>query len=43
VANAYYVKVARGRDYADVPPTRGTFRGSGNETLSVSVTTGVLA
>ena len=43
VANAYYVKVARGRDYADVPPTRGTFRGAGNETLSVSVTTGVLA
>jgi transglutaminase-like putative cysteine protease len=43
VANAYYVKVARGRDYSDVPPTRGTFRGAGNETLSVSVTTSVLA
>jgi transglutaminase-like putative cysteine protease len=42
VANAYYVKVARGRDYADVPPTRGTFRGAANETLSVSVTTRVL-
>jgi transglutaminase-like putative cysteine protease len=43
LANAYYVKVARGRDYADVPPTRGTFRGVANETLSVSVTTRVLA
>ena len=43
VANAYYVKVARGRDYADVPPTRGTYRGAANETLAVSVITRVLA
>jgi transglutaminase-like putative cysteine protease len=42
LANAYYVKVARGRDYADVPPTRGTFRGVANETLAVSVTTRVV-
>ena len=42
LANAYYVKIARGRDYGDVPPTRGTFRGAANETLSVAVTTQVL-
>jgi transglutaminase-like putative cysteine protease len=39
VANTQYVKIARGRDYADVPPSRGTFRGSANEELQVSVTT----
>ncbi|MBV9170688.1 MAG: transglutaminase family protein [Chloroflexi bacterium] len=38
VANTRYVKIARGRDYADVPPTRGTFRGAANESLQVSVT-----
>jgi transglutaminase-like putative cysteine protease len=32
-----YVRVAVGRDYADVPPTRGVFKGSASETLSVSV------
>jgi transglutaminase-like putative cysteine protease len=33
-----YVRVALGRDYADVPPTRGVFKGPGKETLEVKVT-----
>jgi len=32
-----YVRVAVGRDYADVPPTRGVFKGSAQETLSARV------
>lgn len=32
-----YVRVAVGRDYADVPPTRGVFTGAARETLSVRV------
>jgi transglutaminase-like putative cysteine protease len=32
-----YVRVAVGRDYADVPPTRGVYKGAANETLSVRV------
>jgi len=32
-----YVRVAVGRDYADVPPTRGVFRGTAEETLDVAV------
>jgi transglutaminase-like putative cysteine protease len=32
-----YVRVAVGRDYADVPPTRGVFKGSATETLDVRV------
>ena len=32
-----YVRVAVGRDYADVPPTRGVFKGSAQETLAVRV------
>jgi transglutaminase-like putative cysteine protease len=33
-----YVRVATGRDYADVPPTRGVWRGNASETLDVRVT-----
>lgn len=33
----HYVRVAVDRDYADVPPTRGVYRGSANETLDVDV------
>jgi transglutaminase-like putative cysteine protease len=33
----HYVRVAVGRDYADVPPTRGIYRGAAQEELSVSV------
>jgi transglutaminase-like putative cysteine protease len=42
VANGHYVKVAIGRDYHDVPPTRGTYHGGANERLTVSVTTRAL-
>ncbi|MBP7694158.1 MAG: transglutaminase family protein [Anaerolineales bacterium] len=34
----HYVRVAVGRDYADVPPTRGVFTGNAHETLAVEVT-----
>jgi transglutaminase-like putative cysteine protease len=33
----HYVRVAIGRDYADVPPTRGVFKGAGQETMTVQV------
>jgi transglutaminase-like putative cysteine protease len=32
-----YVRVGVGRDYADVPPTRGVYRGKAAEELEVSV------
>jgi transglutaminase-like putative cysteine protease len=32
-----YVRVAVGRDYADVPPTRGVYKGNAGETLAVRV------
>ncbi len=32
-----HVKVAIGRDYADVPPIKGTYRGTGKRTLNVEV------
>ena len=34
---AEYVRVAVGRDYADVPPTRGIFVGNAKETMEVKV------
>lgn len=33
----HYVRVAVGRDYADVPPTRGIFKGKAKETMQVEV------
>jgi transglutaminase-like putative cysteine protease len=33
-----YVRVAVGRDYGDVPPTRGVYKGSALEMLAVRVT-----
>jgi transglutaminase-like putative cysteine protease len=42
VANEYYVKIAIGRDYSDVPPTRGTYHGGPTESMSVAVTTRAL-
>lgn len=33
-----YVRVAVGRDYADVPPTRGIFKGNAKEIMEVDVT-----
>ncbi|HEX2171208.1 MAG TPA: transglutaminase family protein [Dehalococcoidia bacterium] len=38
VASLNHVKMAIGRDYSDVPPTRGSFRGSAEERLDVAVT-----
>jgi transglutaminase-like putative cysteine protease len=32
-----HVRVAIGRDYADVPPTRGVFKGHADSTLTVAV------
>lgn len=32
-----YIKIGSGRDYADVPPVRGTYKGNSREQLSVSV------
>ncbi len=33
----HYVRLAIGRDYGDVPPTRGVFKGKARETLDVQV------
>src|SRR4029077_627737 len=33
-----HIRVAVGRDYADVPPTRGTFKGDAESELGVAVT-----
>ena len=38
VADERHVRVAVGRDYADVPPTRGVYRGSAESVLTPSVT-----
>jgi len=37
LAGENYVSVAAGRNYSDVPPHRGVFRGSAHQTLSASV------
>jgi len=37
-----YVRVAVGRDYVDVPPTRGVFKGAAEEALAVQVSVTVL-
>lgn len=37
VAAERHIRVAVGRDYADVPPTKGVFRGKSESKLSVSV------
>ena len=37
LASEHHVKIAVGRDYRDVPPTRGTFRGAADEDLRVAV------
>jgi transglutaminase-like putative cysteine protease len=34
----HYVRVGVGRDYADVPPSRGVYKGTADETLEVAVT-----
>jgi len=42
LASTHHVKMAIGRDYDDVPPTRGTFRGTAEEDLTVEVETHAL-
>ena len=37
VVSGRHVKVAVGRDYADVPPIKGTYRGTGKRTMTVDV------
>ena len=37
VSGVHHVRVAVGRDYADVPPTRGIYKGNADEELRVSV------
>jgi transglutaminase-like putative cysteine protease len=37
LARERHIRVAVGRDYSDVPPTRGTFRGKAESELSVAV------
>ncbi len=37
IADYCHIRVAIGRDYADVPPTRGVFKGKAETELSVSV------
>jgi transglutaminase-like putative cysteine protease len=41
-AGADYITVATGRDYADVPPTSGSYSGTPNSTLTTSRRVGVL-
>ena len=43
LTNDYYVKVHTGRDYSDVPPVRGVYRGPFAHTLEVSVRAGVIS
>ncbi len=40
--NSQFVKTAVGRDYTDVPPSKGTYRGSGDERMEVRVATRTL-
>ncbi len=39
VVNDHFIKVAHGRDFTDVPPNKGVYRGSGEETILVRVET----
>src|SRR5262249_55340007 len=39
VVNDHYIKVAIGRDYTDVPPNKGIYRGSVQEEIFVRVET----
>jgi len=43
IVNDYYVKVAIGRDYRDVSPVRGVFRGPNQSEMRVNVAMDVLA
>jgi transglutaminase-like putative cysteine protease len=39
LVDSHHVQIATGRDYRDVPPTKGIYRGSAVETISVTVHT----
>jgi transglutaminase-like putative cysteine protease len=39
VVNDHFVKVAVGRDFTDVPPNKGVYRGRGSESIAVRVET----
>ena len=39
LAGPRFIKVAVGRDYGDVPPNKGVYRGAGEESIEVSVST----
>ena len=43
LVNDHFVKVAIGRDYRDVSPVRGVYRGSKHAEMSVNVAVDVLA
>jgi transglutaminase-like putative cysteine protease len=40
--NGHFVKTATGRDFTDVPPNKGTYRGAGDERIKVRVATRTL-
>jgi transglutaminase-like putative cysteine protease len=40
--NGHFVKTAMGRDFTDVPPNKGTYRGAGDERIKVRVATRTL-
>jgi transglutaminase-like putative cysteine protease len=42
LVNDHYVKVAVGRDFTDVPPNKGVYRGQAAETIFVRVETRLL-
>ena len=42
LADEQFVKVAVGRDFTDVPPNKGIYRGQGQETILVRVETQAL-
>jgi transglutaminase-like putative cysteine protease len=42
VVNDHFVKVAIGRDFTDIPPNKGVYRGQAQETISVRVETRAL-
>jgi transglutaminase-like putative cysteine protease len=39
IVNEHFVKVATGRDFTDIPPNKGVYRGQAEETISVRVET----
>jgi transglutaminase-like putative cysteine protease len=42
VVNDHFIKVATGRDFTDVPPNKGVYRGQAQETICVRVETRAL-